>query len=62
MIKLKSLLNETLAKIFNERVISKPKIVGNTNDTINKSNMGLGGGGATASLATSPSHLNKMER
>ena len=58
MIKLKDLLNA----VFNDGVISKPKILGNTNDTINKSNMGLGGGGAAASLATSPSHLNKMEK
>jgi len=42
--------------IFNDKVISKPKIVGNSNDTINKSSMGLGG------AATSPSHSNNMER
>jgi hypothetical protein len=53
-------VNDDILVIFNDKVISKPKIVGNSNDTINKSNMGLGG--AAASLATSPSHLNNMEK
>ncbi len=53
-------VNDDILVIFNDKVISKPKIVGNSNDTINKSSMGLGG--AAASLATSPSHLNNMEK
>ena len=55
-------VNDDILVVFNDRIISKPKILGNSNDTINKSNMGLGGGGAAASLATSASHLNKMEK